>query len=391
MRAAGYDVAIVGGGIMGSSTAFHLIAADPGIGVVVLERDPTYRFASTTLCEGNVRIQFNLEENVRISQYTMEMLRTFPDDMETAAFRPEPSPRREGNLFLVDAAGEAAARAGFDLQRSLGCAVEWLAPGEIAAAFPALTTVGLVGGTYGAEDGRVDANAMLRGYRARAIELGAEFRQATATGVATTGDRAHAVITGDGPVEADAVLVAAGAWTPSLLAPLGVSLPVRPVMRTVFVVSTPVETAGLPAVFLPSGAYAIPESGRSWESAWSLPGDPVGFDFTPAPRSRYQEVVWPELAAHLPSFESLRVESSWAGLYDVNDLDGNAIIGAWPGIAGLHVAVGFSGHGLQQAPAVGRYLSEEILGTDHILDLARLGPQRVIDGTPLAEHSGRLI
>src|SRR3989337_1230303 len=96
------DVVIVGGGIMGSSTAYPLLRADPSISVTVLERDPAYRYASTTLCEGNVRIQFNLEENIRISQYTMRILETFPDEMETAGFRPEPSPRREGNLFMVD-------------------------------------------------------------------------------------------------------------------------------------------------------------------------------------------------------------------------------------------------------------------------------------------------
>lgn len=387
----GYDVAIVGGGIMGSSTAYHLLRADPSLRVLVLERDPTYRYASTTLSEGNVRIQFNLEENILISQHTMTVLESFPDEMATASLRPEPAPRHEGNLFLVDASGEAAARAGLATQRALGCEVEWLDAAAIAAECPALRTVGMIGGTLGRHDGRADAAAMLHGYRLKAQELGAEYRSATVEGVEVTAGRADGIRSAGAVIEADAVLAAAGAWTPGLLAPLGIRLPVRPVMRTVYVVSTPVEASGLPAIFLPSGAYAIPESGRSWASAWSLDTDPVGFDFTPAPRSRYEEVVWPELASHLPAFESLRVESSWAGLYDVNDLDGNAIIGEWPEVAGLHLAVGFSGHGFQQAPAVGRYLAEEIRGSEHELDLSRLGPQRVIDGSPLREHSGRLI
>lgn len=387
----GLDVAIVGGGIMGSSTAYHLLRADSTLRVAILERDPTYRYASTTLSEGNVRIQFNLEENILISQHTTRVLETFPDEMATASFRPEPAPRREGNLFLVDASGEAAARAGLATQRALGCEVEWLDADAIATEFPALRSVGMIGGTLGRHDGRADAQAMLQGYRLKAQELGAEYRSATVESIEVTAGRARGVRVAGATIEADAVLVAAGAWTPGLLAPLGIELPVRPVMRTVYVVSTPVDSTALPAVFLPSGAYAIPESGRSWASAWSLETDPVGFDFTPAPRSRYEEVVWPELAAHLPAFESLRIESSWAGLYDVNDLDGNAIIGEWPDVAGLHLAVGFSGHGFQQAPAVGRYLAEEIRGTAHALDLSRLGPQRVVDRTPLREHTGRLI
>lgn len=376
---------------MGSSAAYHLLAADPTLSVAVLERDPTYRFASTALTDGNVRIQFNLEENIRISRYTLQVLETFADEMETAAFRPEPAPRREGNLFLVDEAGREAAMSGLATQRSLGCRVEWLDADAIAAAFPALTTAGLVGGTFGPDDGRVDANAMLRGYRLKAIALGAEYLTIEAMTIMTASGRVTGVTTQSDTIGAGAVLVAAGAWTPGLLAPLGIDLPVIPVMRTVYVVGSTVATAGLPSWFLPSGAYALPEGARTWAMAWSRDTDPIGFDFTPAGHERFEDVVWPELVEHVPAFDALRVESSWAGLYDVNTLDGNAIVGEWPGIAGLHVAVGFSGHGFQQAPAVGRYLAEEIRGASHALDLWRFGPQRVIDGVPLLEHAGRII
>ena len=386
-----FDVVIVGGGIMGSSAAYHLLAADPTISVAVLERDPTYRFASTTLTDGNVRIQFNLEENIRISQHTMRVLETFADEMETPTFRPEPSPRHEGNLFLVDEAGYEAARAGLATQQALGCRVEWLDADAIATAFPALATAGLVGGTFGPDDGRVDANAMLRGYRLKAIALGAEYLPVDVTAITTTAGRVTGVATGDGVIAAGTVLVAAGAWTCGLLAPLGIDLPVIPVMRTVYVVGSTVATAGLPAWFLPDGAYALPEGARTWAMAWSRDTDPVGFDFTPAGHDRFESVVWPELVEHVPAFDALRVDSSWAGLYDVNTLDGNAILGEWPGIVGLHLAVGFSGHGFQQAPAVGRYLAEEVRDAAHALDLSRFGPQRVIDRVPLLEHAGRII
>jgi glycine/D-amino acid oxidase-like deaminating enzyme len=386
-----YDVVIVGGGIMGSSTAYHLLAADPSLSVAVLERDPAYRFASTALTDGNVRIQFNLEENIRISQYTMQVLDSFADEMETPGLRPEPCPRREGNLFLVDGAGYEAAQRGLEAQRALGCRVEWLDAPGVGAEFPTLASHGLFGGTLGRDDGRVDAMAMLRGYRLKAIELGAEYLPAEALAITVVGGRVIGVMTATGPISAGQVLAAAGAWTSDLLRPLGVDLPVTPVMRTVYVVASTVATSGLPAVFLPSGLYAIPEGERTWVMAWSRDSDPVGFDFTPAGRDRFTDVLWPELVEHLPAFDSLHVESSWAGLYDVNTLDGNAILGEWPGIAGLHLAVGFSGHGFQQAPAVGRYLAEEIRGAPHELDLTRLGPQRIIDQIPLLEHAGRII
>jgi glycine/D-amino acid oxidase-like deaminating enzyme len=386
-----YDVLIVGGGIMGSSAAYHLLSADPSLSIAVVERDSTYRYASTTLCEGNVRIQFNLEENIRISQHTMRVLETFADDMETPRLRPEPSPRREGNLFMVDESGRDAALRGLKTQRSLGCEVEWLDAEEVATEFPAFATEGLIGGTLGRVDGRVDATAMLRGYRLKAIELGAEYVRDEVGAVTIAGGRASGVTTSSESIAAGRVLVAAGAWTTNLVRPLGVDLPVQPVMRTVYVVASTVPTAGLPALFLPSGAYAIPEGERTWVMAWSRDTDPVGFDFTPAGREQFTDVVWPALVAHIPTFDRLQVESSWAGLYDVNTLDGNAIVGEWPPIRGLHLAVGFSGHGFQQAPAVGRYLAEEILGLPNELDLGRLGPQRVIDREPLFEHAGRII
>ena len=387
-----YDVIIVGGGVMGCSTAFHLLLSDPEQRVAVIDRDPRYHFASTVLSDGNVRIQFNLEENIRISQYTMEVVETFADDMATPTFRPVVDARHQGNLFLVDEANRAAALSGMELQRALGCEVEWLDIAEIEQRFPGYGSETMVGGTLGPRDGSVDPSAVLHGYRAKAAELGAEFIQAEVTELLTEGDGLRGVKLSDGAVVESSVAVnSAGAWAPDLARKIGVQLPVVPVMRTVYVVSTTVPTSGMPSVFLPSGVYALPESDRTWLIAWSRPEDPVGFDFTPAGQDRFTDLIWPELVAHLPAFDQLHVERSWAGLYDVNTLDGNAILGEWPTREGLFVASGFSGHGFQQAPAVGRYLAESILGQPHALDLSRLGAQRCIDGVPLHEHAGRLI
>ncbi len=387
----GFDVVIVGGGAMGSSTAYHLLRAEPSLSVVVVERDASYRHASTVLSDGNVRIQFNLEENIRISQHAMEVLRTFDEDMATATYRPEVAARHQGNLFLTDDVGHGAAMAGVKLQTSLGCEVEWIDAAEIGSRWPPYRSEGLAGGTFAQTDGSVDPNAVLRGYRNQAIDLGAEYVEDEVVEVLASDGRVQGARLGAGDINADVVVATAGAWTADLVRPLGVDLPVLPVMRTVYVVSSAVPTLGLPSVFLPSGVYALPEHDHTWLMAWSRPEDPVGYDFTPASRQRFLDIVWPELIEHLPVFDSLEVETSWAGLYAVNTLDGNAIIGEWPGCPGLYLATGFSGHGFQQCPAVGRYLSEQILGLPNALDLRRLGPQRVIEGRPLHEHTGRLI
>jgi glycine/D-amino acid oxidase-like deaminating enzyme len=377
---------------MGSSTAYHLMKHDPTLSVLVVERDDTYARASTLLSDGNVRVQFNLEENIRMSQYALEIIETFGDDMATDRYRPEVAARHQGNLFLADEESKSHCIDGLALQRALGSEVEWLDALAIEDRFAGLRLEGIVGGTFGAADGSVDPGAVMRGYRNKAIELGARYIQDEVIELTTQG----ALMTGAGlasgeHLEAPVVFVASGAWTADLVRPLGVELPVLPVMRTVYVVSTTVETVGMPSLFLPSGVYALPESDRTWVMAWSRPEDPVGFDFTPAGRRRFTDVIWPELYRNIPVFDSLDVQSSWAGLYDVNTLDGNAIMGKWPTLDGLILATGFSGHGFQQSPAVGRYLAERILDLPSVLDLSRLGPERILEGRPLHEHAGRLI
>jgi glycine/D-amino acid oxidase-like deaminating enzyme len=377
---------------MGSSTAYHLMKMDPSIEVVVIEKDDTYARASTVLSDGNVRVQFNLEENIRISQHAMDVLGTFGDDMATPTFRPEVGARHQGNLFLSDDAHRETALEGLDLQRALGCGVDWLDVPDIEARYRGLALQGIVGGTLGVDDGSVDPGAVLRGYRSKAIELGARYVEDEVLAVTSEGGRATGVRFRSGDdLASPVVFVAAGAWSGDLVRPLGVDLPVIPVMRTVYVVSTTVEAAGKPSLFLPSGVYALPESDRTWVMAWSRPEDPVGYDFTPAGRHRFTEVIWPELHRYMPAFDSLQVETSWAGLYDVNTFDGNAILGEWPTIKGLFLATGFSGHGFQQCPAVGRYLAEVMLGMPPTLDLSRLGGDRILEGRPLYEHEGRLI
>jgi glycine/D-amino acid oxidase-like deaminating enzyme len=387
-----YDVIIVGGGSMGASTAYYLLMADPTLSVAVVERDSTYEHASTILSDGNVRVQFHLEENIRMSQFMLDTLDGFSEAMATENFIPEATPRRQGNLFMVDDAHRKAAMAGLTKQRNLGCDVEWLDPEEIGAAYPTYQTIGLAGGTIGHDDGSVDPTAVLRGYRAKSAELGASYIDEEVAHLLVADHKATGVkLSSEDSLVGDNVVVTAGAWTADLLQDVGIEVPVRPVMRTVYVVSTPFPSDDLPSVFLPSGVYAIGEGGNTWLIGWSRPEDPVGFEFVPAGRERFENLIWPELIQALPAFEELRVERSWAGLYAVNTLDGNGIFGEWPGFTGLSMATGFSGHGFQQCAAVGQNIAESILGLEHTLDLARLGPERIIRNEPVYEHEGLLI
>lgn len=378
---------------MGWATAHHLLRLAPGIEVTVVERDPSLRYSSTMLSDGNVRIQFNLEENIAISQYAMSCLEHFSETMAVGDFAPDPQMRKQGNLFLVDEAGRQQALAGLATQQRLGCDSRWLDIEAIVERYPALASDRLVGGTLGPSDGSVDPHAVVEGYRRVAQASGAEQVPASVESLLIYGERATGVGLGDGStLEADVVVVCAGAWSAGLLATAGIAVPVDPVMRTVYVVAGEVAGAeGMPSVFLPSGVYVIPEHDGTFFIAWSTDDDPVGFDFTPAPRSKFYDKIWPELVSSLPAFDRLEVMRSWAGLYAQNRLDANGIIGRWPGVGDLYLATGFSGHGFQQCHAVGRYLAELITGTPPTLDLARLGPERILARQPLLEHPGRII
>lgn len=386
-------VAIVGGASMGWATAHHLLRLDPNLDVSVVERDPTLRRSSTVLSDGNVRIQFNLEENIVMSQYAMECLEVFADEMAVGGFSPDPQMKQQGNLFLVSDAEKEDALAGLATQQRLGCDSEWLEMSTIVDRWPALASADLAGGTFGPRDGAVDPTAVVEGYRRMAMRAGANSVESDVDSLVVADDSAAGVRYSDGSThEADAVVVCAGAWSTKLLATIGVTIPVDPVMRTVYVVAGRVDGSDdLPSVFLPSGVYALPEHDGTFLIAWSTDADPVGFDFTPAPRSRFYDVIWPELAGTLPAFDQLEVVSSWAGLYAQNRLDANGIIGEWPGISGLYQATGFSGHGFQQCHAVGRHLAEMITENEPSLDLSRLSPERIVAREPYAEHAGRII
>jgi len=381
-----YDVVIVGGGIMGSSTAYSLMRADNKLKVAVVEMDPIYTRASTTLSMANVRIQFSLKQNIQISQYAFEVLERFEETMAVSEDKLNIAYRREGNLFLIDENGRSAATDTLALQKSLDCRVDWWSPETIKQHYPLYDMSGLVGGTFGPQDGHFDAYAVLMGYKAKARALGAEYIKGEVVELMSAGGRISGVkLTSGGSLTSKFVINCAGAWAAKVAQMAGVKLPVEPVKRQVFALDPAVKPEGpLPLTILPSGLYFRTETGDQILLGKSMDEDPIGFGFNWDDK-RFMEILWPELAEFVPAFDTLKLVRGWAGLYAVNTLDGNAILGEWPDLKGFFLANGFSGHGLQQAPAVGRYLTELIIGLTPTLDLSIFRPERILENKPLSE------
>jgi FAD-dependent oxidoreductase domain-containing protein 1 len=380
------DVVIVGGGIMGCAIAYHLLKFEPGLAVAVVEMDPTYTQASTTLSMSNVRIQFSLKQNIEVSRYALQVLTGFEDEMTVDDRRPNISFKREGNLFMVDAAGRPEAEAALALQQTLDCRVEWWSADRVRRRFPLFETAGLEGGTFGREDGHLDAYALLMAYRAKARSLGAVYLHDEVSAIRTHNRRVCGVgLRSGSDIRSGCVVNSAGAWAAGVARSAGVDLPVKPVKRQVYALDTAVKPESpLPLTVLPSGLYFRSETGGLVLLGKSMPDDPEGFDFNWDDR-RFTDILWPELAAFVPAFDTLKLVRGWAGLYAVNTMDGNAILGEWPEVAGLYLANGFSGHGLQQGPAVGRYVAELITGRTPVLDLSVFSPRRILEKRPISE------
>jgi glycine/D-amino acid oxidase-like deaminating enzyme len=387
-----FDVILVGGGVMGCTTAYYLLKKDPKIKVAIVEKDPTYEFSSTVLSDGNIRLQFNIKENIQISQYGLKMLETFAEDMAVGGVKPDVAFRQQGNLFLADEAGKDGTLKGLETQQSLGCPVEWLTPAQIKERFPLFEVDQIAGGAFGYLDGTMDTQAVLMAYKNKAIELGAEFIPGEVLRVLKSDGQVSGIHLASGDeLAAKFVINSAGAWAQKIARTVGVELPVDPVKRQVFVLETNAETDSVyPLTVFPSGLYLIQEHDKVFMTGKILPDDPVGFEFD-WNRRVFIDQLWPELYEYIPAFEHLKIVRGWAGLYAVNTFDGNAILGEWPQLKGFLLANGFSGHGFQQCHAVGRYLAELILGQTPALDLSIFSPQRILDNKPVFESEHKLV
>jgi sarcosine oxidase len=384
------DVVIIGGAIIGSGVATFLAARTDFEGrIVVVERDPTFRTSSTTLSAASIRLQFSTPLNIELSRFGLEVIRNLDRYLAVDGEVPEIDFVENGYLFLATEGGMATLEANHALQRSFDVPVALLTPAELRERFEWIETDDLAGASLGlGGEGWFDAYALLQGFRRRARSLGVEERIGEVTALERDGHRIAAVRLADGSrIEAGWVVNAAGPRAAEVAAMAGIDLPVRPRKRYVYHVESPVSLGAAPLTIDPSGVYFRPE-GPSYITGFSPregEPDPDTLDLN-VDRRPFETFVWPTLAHRVPGFDRLRLLDAWAGHYEVNTLDHNAVVGPHPEVTNLLFANGFSGHGLQHGPAVGRGLAEWIAtGRYETLDLSPLGYERISRNKPIRE------
>jgi glycine/D-amino acid oxidase-like deaminating enzyme len=384
------DVVIVGGAIIGSAVATFLASRSDFDGrILVVERDPTFRTSSTTLSAASIRLQFSTPLNIEISRFGIDLIKHPDRYLAVDGEVPQVEFVENGYLFLATDAGMATLEHNHAVQRSLDVPVQLFSPTELHARFDWLYTDDLAGASLGLSDeGWFDAYALLQGFRRKARSLSVEERIGEVVELERDGSRLRGVRLADGSViDAEWVVNAAGPRAAAVAALAGIDLPVRPRKRHVYHLEAPISLGAAPLTVDPSGIYFRPE-GPAYIVGFSPregDPDPDTLDLV-ADRGRFEAFVWPALAHRVPAFDHVRLLDTWAGHYEVNTLDANAIIGPHPDIPNLLFANGFSGHGLQQAPAVGRGLAEWIAtGRFETIDLGPLGFDRIIRGDPIRE------
>lgn len=384
------DVLIAGGAVMGASVAFWLTRLDPSLSVTVAEPDPSYATSSTALSVASIRSQFTNPINVRISRFGIDFIRDFSRHIGPAGGVPDLGLRENGYLFLTGTgAGAAQLESLAVMQRELGAATQVLTPLQISGRFPWINVEDVTAGSFGPRDeGWFDNMGLLAGLKSAARAAGAQFvRDRVLNFEASNGRIIAAHLAEGGRIAVSAAVNAAGPRCAVLMQGLGSELPVEPRKRTVFVVDAPeARHPDAPLLVDHTGFYSRPEHDQ-WIAATVPASDgPCGpEDFDPD-HWLFEDQVWPALYHRMPGFERARLVRWWVGHYAFNTLDQNAIIGRNPLIYNLYHANGFSGHGLQQAPAVGRGIAEQIVHGDwQTLDLSPLGMQRVLENQPFAE------
>ena len=383
-----HDVVIIGGGLYGSSTAYHLLRREPALDVCIVEPDPGFEHAASARSNGGVRILFSQAESIRMSQYGHAFYAAFPDAM---AIDGEPAALdlfRRGYLIIATRPEQVEdMSANLELQRSLGCRVEAYDAESLGAAFPSLRTDDVRMAVHSPDDMWIDPYGATVGLLRKARAMGASLRRARVVGVTIDGAIARSVRLDDGTTLAGEWLVnATGAWAPELCRLVGFDVPVVPIPMMAYYFETRAELDAFGVTidqdnigFRPEGAGYISLIQRR---------DLAGRFRWEADHELFEQRSWPRLAHRVPAFESLRVMSSYCCHYAMNHFDGNLLLGAWPGGPdNFLIATGASGHGLQHAPAAGRALSELILDRAfRTLDLSRFGCARVVENRPDPER-----
>jgi len=373
------SVLIIGGGAIGSAVAAYLSAAPAWRGqITVLERDPSYARASSALSAASIRQQFSTPLNIALSQYGLELIRGLGAQAGLV---------EQGYLYLATAAGADSLRQLNALQRGMGADIVLMEPAQLQQRWPWLATQDLTLGSWGRSgEGWFDGWGLLQHFKQRAQAQGVQYLRDEALALERDASGAmRGVRTASGLLQADRYVLACGAWSGGLAASAGLTVPVSAKRRSVYVFKSPEHALQCPLVIDPSGLWFRPEG----EGQFICGGTPLddGDDLPLDPEADlFEERLWPALAQRVPGFESLRPERAWAGYYEMNSFDHNGLVGTLAACPNLLLACGFSGHGLQHAPGVGRGVAELLAhGRYESLDLGPLSPQRIAAGRPYLE------
>lgn len=386
-----YDVVIIGGAIMGSSTAWWLTEMAFHGRVLVIERDPSYEKAATSLSFSCIRQQFSTELNIRISQFGADFVQSLRQRMGGDDRVPELKIQNFGYLYMADTDAFAdVLRANQAVQAAAGAGTRLLTPDQIKAEFPFYSVDDLVLGSLNTKDeGYFDGYTMFDWFRRKARGAGVEYLADEVTGLDLSGGRVKGVRFASGRrVGCGMVVNASGTRGAKVAAMAGIAIPIEPRKRYNWVIQaeTPLDRP-LPLTIDPSGVYVREVGGGTYMAGGHADVDPeVGFDDFAMDPEIWLDKFWPTIATRIPAFETVKVVNEWAGQYDYNTLDQNAITGPHPEVGNFLFLNGFSGHGLQQSPAMGRATAEWIVhGGYRTLDMRAFHYDRVATGQALVE------
>ena len=386
-----YDVVIIGGAIMGSASAWFLAQTPDFDGtILVVERDPGYGQSSTAHTNSCMRQQFSTALNIQISQFAADFVKNLRTYMRDARV-PELGIQNYGYMYLADNDEFAALlRANQAIQRANGTATEILSPDEIAARYPFYNLRDIRLGSINLRDeGYWDGGTVFDWLRRSAREKGAEYIANEVVGIGCARDRVtHVTLASGESVSCGTLVNASGPRAARTAAMAGIGLPVEPRKRFtwIFTAETPLDR-DLPLTIDPSGVHVRQDGPDTYLAGCPADPDPaVDYDDFAMDHTRWQDHVWPILANRIPQFEAIRVVTEWAGHYAFNTLDQNAILGPHDLVKNFIFQNGFSGHGLQQSPAMGRGVAELITyGEFRSLDLSPFSWNRIAAGAPLVE------
>lgn len=382
-----YDAVIIGGAIVGSSIAYYLREEGFSGSIALVERDPQFSHSATTLSCASIRQQFSIPENIRLSQFTLSLFRRLEEEFGAGS---DIGFREKGYLILAGENGLPILKQNHAVQEAEGTDIVLETAALLQKRFAWLSTEGIVAGAFGRSgEGWFDAHAMLMLFRKALKSRNIDLVTAGVTAIERNGGKAAAVRLDNGErLEAGTIVNAAGPNAGKVSAMAGLILPVEPRKRSVFVFEARDRFDDMPLLVDPSGVYVRPEgamyiAGGAEPEEGDGPADPA--DFEPD-WALFEEAIWPTLATRIPAFEAIKPGRAWAGHYDYNTLDQNAVIGPHPEVENFIFANGFSGHGLQQAPAVGKALAELIVhGGYRSIDCSAFGYQRIAEGRPFRE------